>query len=51
MREAENAEVIRSRGEFYAQELEDIIRLSDILQSDALRYDRHIDAEEDVYEL
>ncbi|MBQ9461759.1 MAG: hypothetical protein IJU51_07600 [Clostridia bacterium] len=51
MKEAENAEAVRNSKEFYAQELETIISLSDILQADALRYDRRIDAEEDVYEL
>ncbi len=51
MKEAENAASVKSGGDFYAEETENIIRLSDIIQADALRYDRQIDAEEDVYEL
>ncbi len=51
MKEAENSEELRRSGGFFAGDQEEIIALSELLRSDALRYDRPIDVEEDANEL
>ncbi len=51
MREAENIDEIKSAVKFTADELLDMIRLSDTVESDGSRYERRISAEEETNEM
>lgn len=51
MKEDENADIIGFPAEVYADGTDEMIRLSDIIRNDGLRYERILDAEEEADEL
>ena len=51
MKELDNAEQIRSSGEFLAQEMQRLTELSELVDGDRLRYERLLDLEEEMDEL
>ena len=51
MKEAENIGDIKSMMKFTADELLEMIRLSDTVESDGLRYERRLSAEEETNEM
>ena len=51
MKETQNSEEIRQRLGLLAEEAEELISLTELLQSDGLRYERVLNAEEEANEL
>ncbi len=47
MRETDNAGNIGNNRSFYAEELSEMIRLSEIVESDGIRFERRLDLEEE----
>lgn len=51
MKEDLNADLTKLREFFYADGTDELIRLSDVIRNDGLRYERLLDAEEETDEL
>lgn len=51
MREDENADISGFPAEVYSDGTDELIRLSEIIRNDGLRYERLLDAEEEADEL
>ncbi len=51
MRELEDVEKIRKQKNFYATEMQELTDISEIISYDALRYERILEAEEEINEL
>lgn len=50
MREVKDIEQIKNQNSFRASEMQELTELSEIISYDSLRYERLLEAEEEIYE-